>query len=69
LIFSSCGSSDERKSLQEDLPGRWLTFDIGDVDGDGYKDIVFGASGRFKNHQERSGSTAGRKLFTVSEKY
>lgn len=35
--------------LKKDLPGRWVTFDIGDLDGDGYKDIVLGASGVYQS--------------------
>lgn len=32
--------------LPDDIsPRRWVTFDIGDIDGDGYKDILLGASG------------------------
>ena len=35
--------------LQKDIPARWVTFDIGDLDGNGYKDIVLGAVGTYKD--------------------
>lgn len=33
------------QSLQKDIPARWVTFDVGDLDKDGYPDIVLGATG------------------------
>lgn len=33
--------------LEKDIPSRWITFDIEDLDGDGYKDVVLGSMGSF----------------------
>lgn len=33
--------------LEQDVPYRWITFDIKDWDGDGYKDILLGSMGTF----------------------
>lgn len=41
--------------LKKDIASRWITFDIGDLDGDGFKDIVLGASGTYPDTNDRSG--------------
>jgi hypothetical protein len=41
--------------LPQQTAARWLTFDIADLDGNGYKDIILGASGRFKNTRKDPG--------------
>jgi hypothetical protein len=46
--------------LQKDFPVRWLTFDIGDLDGNGSKDVVLGAFGTYK-------STSGQQQRTTEE--
>ena len=48
--------------LQGEFPLRWVTFAIRDVDGNGFKDVVLGAFGTYKNsnpqHQRTSEASA-----------
>lgn len=38
-------NSFHSQSLQQAIPARWVTLDIADLDGNGYKDILLGAGG------------------------
>jgi hypothetical protein len=53
--------------LKENIPGRWVTFDIGDLDGNGYKDIVFGASGVYKNQNQNGSAEYAEKVNHAGE--
>jgi hypothetical protein len=40
--------------LVGDLPVRWITFDIHDIDHDGFKDVLLGAFGTYKTRQNKT---------------
>jgi len=44
--------------LQGDFPGRWISFDIGDMNGDGFDDVLLGAFGRYNNRNKQRHQTA-----------
>lgn len=35
--------------LEKEINARWITFDIADIDGDGYQDVLVGAMGGFED--------------------
>lgn len=40
------------KHLDRNIPARWITFDIADLDGDGFQDIVLGSLGIYKKEAD-----------------
>lgn len=39
------------QTLDKNISGRWITFDVGDLDKDGYADVLLGAAGSIGNHR------------------
>ncbi|HLT07607.1 MAG TPA: VCBS repeat-containing protein [Cyclobacteriaceae bacterium] len=49
LLHNEGDNSFQPKILQEEIPVRWITFDIADLDGDGYQDVLLGSMGSFQS--------------------
>src|SRR5690606_35211696 len=45
--------------FDKDIAARWITFDIADLDGNGYQDIVLGSLGTYENESSEGKSNRG----------
>lgn len=47
LLNNKGNHTFQPKILKEEIPVRWITFDIADLDGDGYEDVLLGSMGSY----------------------